>query len=130
MLDLRTILHLQNISAYCQLICGVNKQKQLDFTQKHRSNNFAYIVFTDKCTVVSNLRVADSVVSEERRSTEEQALVCVAKNDIMCFRARHLVHVWAGISMQGRADICILKVCREWFNINYRCTLNRYYHRL
>ena len=57
-LDLRTILRCRTSlgwtfrgSAYCQLIRDVNKQKRLEFARAHRNDNFAYVIFTDECSV-------------------------------------------------------------------------------
>jgi len=57
-LDLRTVLHCRTSlgwtfrgSAYCQLICDINKQKRLEFARDYESDNFANAIFTDECSV-------------------------------------------------------------------------------
>ena len=57
-LNLRTALRCRTAlgwtfrgSAYCQLICAVNKQKRLDFARANLSDNFANVIFMDECSV-------------------------------------------------------------------------------
>ena len=57
-LDLHTILRCRTAlgwtfqgSAYCQLICDVNKTKRLEFAWAHRNDRFDDVIFTDECSV-------------------------------------------------------------------------------
>ena len=38
-------------SAYCQLICDVNKQKRLEWAQQWANDTFDDVIWTDECTV-------------------------------------------------------------------------------
>ena len=38
-------------SAYCQLIRQANKNKHVEWAQKHHNNNFANVIWTDECSV-------------------------------------------------------------------------------
>ena len=83
-------------SAYCQLIRAVNKEKRLQWAREYRDDNFENVVWTDETSV----------------QLETHRRFCCRKfrqKPRYKPRPKHpvKVHVWAGISWNGRTDICI-----------------------
>lgn len=85
-------------SAYCQLIRDVNKVKRLVWAKRHLDDNFCDVIWTDETTV----------------QLETHKRYCCRKNGKKPKykpRPKHpiKVHVWGGISWNGRTKICIFQ---------------------
>ena len=85
-------------SAYCQLICDVDKEKRLQWARDHLNDKFTNVVWTDETTV----------------QLETHKRFCCRKKGVRPRpkpRAKHpvKVHVWAGIGWHGPTEICIFE---------------------
>ncbi len=83
-------------SAYCQLITDVNKQKRLVWANANKDELFEDVIWTDETSV----------------QLECHRRFCCRKNGQKPRykpRPKHpvKVHVWGGISWNGRTEICI-----------------------
>ena len=104
-ISLRTILRCRTSlgwtfrgSAYCQLIREANKKKRLDWTLQHMDDTFEDVLYTDECTVqLENHRRFCCRKHGQRPKPKPNP-----KHPVK-------VHVWAGISKQGRSQICIFE---------------------
>ena len=75
-------------SAYCQLIREANKQKRLDWVQKHLRDNFQNVIWTDEASI--------QLETHHKRCYRKKGETPKPKP-----RPKHpvKVHVWGGISM-------------------------------
>ena len=83
-------------TAYCQMIREVNKQKRLQWALANQQNNFEDVIWSDETSV----------------QLESHRRYCCKKNGQKPRykpRPKHplKVHVWGGISWNGRTEICI-----------------------
>ena len=74
-------------SAYCQLICSVNREKRLEWVRNHQHDNFDEVIWSDKMTV--QLEIHQHFCY--RKIGEKPRLKPHPKHPIK-------VHVWTGIS--------------------------------
>ena len=102
-ISLRTILRCRQAlgwtfcgSAYCQLIRDVNKEKRVEWVREYQHDNFDNVLWTDECTVqLENHRRFCCRKKGQRPKPKPRP-----KHSIK-------VHVWAGISKQGKSKICV-----------------------
>lgn len=85
-------------SAYCQLICDVNKQKRLEFATTYLHDSFDDVIWSDETTV--------QLETHRRRCYRKEG-----ERPRLKPRPKHPVkiHIWAGISKQGATQACIFE---------------------
>ena len=85
-------------SAYCQLIRSVNKEKRVEWVRNHLDDTFDDVIWTDETSV--------QLETHRRFCYRKEGMKPRPKP-----RAKHpiKVHVWAGISKKGPANVCIFE---------------------
>lgn len=85
-------------SAYCQMIREANRIKRLEWAIKHINDPFEDVIWTDETTIQleTHKRYCCRKLGEKPRCKP---------------RAKHpaKVHIWAGISWNGRTKLCVFK---------------------
>ncbi len=102
-------------SAYCQMIRDVNKKKRLEWAKVYVGDAFDNVIWTDETTV----------------QLETHKRFCCRKNSQKPRnkpRPKHpaKVHVWGGISWNGRSKLCIFQgimTAESYVNILQQCLL-------
>ena len=107
-------------SAYCQLIREVNKQKRLAWALQYQDDSFENVIWTDESTIQLENHRRYCCRKKGESAKPKPRYVCVNANKMLFSILNHYithtylrpkhpvkVHVWAGISKQGRTGICI-----------------------
>ena len=83
-------------TAYCQMIREVNKQKRLEWAVENNCNNFERVIWSDETSVQLDCH---------------RRFCCRKKGQKPRYKPRPKhptkVHVWGGISWNGRTNVCI-----------------------
>ena len=118
-LSLRTILkgrkHLGwtfRGTAYCQMIRDVNKQKRLQWALANQDYNFEDVIWSDETSVQLETHRHYCCKKKGQKPRykprpKHPLKVCSVLFKLLIMHFSQQVHVWGGISWNGRTEICI-----------------------